>query len=173
MRTLSSRPVALVASYLLSLGAAVLVSLLLPIALRAQAPATALRADQRQVSMTVATRALARGEALQASDIAVVDTVIPWRWGKLAPDTTRAQAGWVTHRPIAAGEVLRAPAVSPPPVVASGTAVTAIWQDGPLKLVLSGVATNTAALGAPVGVRVDRTRRLDGVAVAPNTVRLR
>jgi flagella basal body P-ring formation protein FlgA len=38
---------------------------------------------------------------------------------------------------------------------------------------MSGVATNTAALGAPVGIRIDRTRRLDGIAVAPNTVRLR
>ena len=175
MRLLASRPSTLVVSYLLSLFAAMAVSLLLPMAVRAQAaPATsALRNDQRRVSVTVATRAIVRGETLQATDIAVADTVIVWRWNGMAPDTTRAQAGWVAQRAIAAGEVLRAPAVTPPPVITSGSPVKAIWQDGPLTLVMSGVATNTAALGAPVGIRIDRTRRLDGIAVAPNTVRLR
>ncbi len=175
MRALASRPSTLVVSYLLSLFAAVVVSLLLPMALRAQSAqtTTALRSDQRRVSVTVATRAITRGETLQATDIAVADTVITWRWNGIAPDTTRAQAGWVAHRAIAAGEVLRAPAVTPPPVITSGSTIKAIWQDGPLTLVMSGVATNTAALGAPVGIRIDRTRRLDGIAVAPNTVRLR
>ncbi len=175
MRALASRPSTLVVSYMLSLFAAVVVSLLLPMALRAQASTTtaALRSDQRRVSVTVATRAITRGETLQATDIGVADTVITWRWNGIAPDTTRAQAGWVAHRAIAAGEVLRAPAVTPPPVITSGSTIKAIWQDGPLTLVMSGVATNTAALGAPVGIRIDRTRRLDGIAVAPNTVRLR
>ena len=129
--------------------------------------------NHRRVTMAVATRFLPRGETLRDEDIARRDTVITWRWGTIAPDTLRVQAGWVTRRPIAAGEVLRPPAVTPPPVVTSGSAVSAVWQDGPVRLVLSGVATNTAALGAPVGVRIDRGRRLDGVAVAPNTVRLR
>ncbi|WP_396205786.1 flagellar basal body P-ring formation chaperone FlgA [Gemmatimonas sp.] len=175
MRPLAFRPSTVVVSYLCSLFAAVVVSLLLPLALRAQATpvTTALRNDQRRVSVTVATRAIVRGETLLATDIAVADTVITWRWNGMTPDTTRAQAGWVAQRAIAAGEVLRAPAVTPPPVITSGSAVKAIWQDGPLTLVMSGVATNTAALGAPVGIRIDRTRRLDGIAVAPNTVRLR
>lgn len=128
--------------------------------------------DQRRVTYTVATRAIARGEALRAEDIARLDTVITWRWSA-APDTTPAQPGWVTRRPIAMGEVLRAPAVSPPAAITGGQPVTAIWQDGALRLVLTGVATNTAALGSTVGVRIDRTRRLDGVAVGPNLVRLR
>jgi flagella basal body P-ring formation protein FlgA len=51
--------------------------------------------------------------------------------------------------------------------------VAVLYQDGPVRIRLSGVATNTASLGAPVGVRIDATRRLDGIAVAPNTVRLR
>ena len=128
--------------------------------------------DQRRVTYTVATRAIARGEMLRAEDIARLDTVITWRWNA-APDTTPAQPGWVTRRPIAMGEVLRAPAVSPPAAITGGQPVTAIWQDGALRLVLTGVATNTAALGGAVGVRIDRSRRLDGVAVGPNLVRLR
>ncbi|BAH37346.1 MAG TPA: flagella basal body P-ring formation protein FlgA [Gemmatimonas aurantiaca] len=132
-----------------------------------------LRRDQRQITLAVAARAMVRGETLQAEDITLVDTTIVWRWSSIDPDTTRPSAGWVTRRAIAAGEVLRAPAVMAPPVVTSGAAVTAIWQDGPLRLVLAGVATNTAAVGAPVSVRIDRNRRLDGIAIAPNTVRLR
>lgn len=163
-----------VAACLWSLAATAVLSSLSPRALGAQPVDTvALRSDQRRVSVSVATRALLRGDTLRVDDIAVVDTVITWRWNGIAPDTTRAQAGWITRRPIAAGEPLRAPAVTPPPVIASGATVTAIWQDGPLRLVMSGVATNTATIGAPVGVRIDRTRRLDGIAVAPNTVRLR
>lgn len=136
------------------------------------AAASPLRRDQRRITVAVASRALTRGETLRAEDITTVDTIIVWRWNT-EPDTTRALPGWVTRRAIGAGEVLKAPAVTPPPVVTSGTAVTAIWQDGPLRLVIAGVATNTAAIGAPVGIRIDRTRRLDGIAIAPNTVRLR
>ena len=126
-----------------------------------------------RISVGVATRALARGDTLTATDIAVVDTTIVWRWNTVAPDTLRAAPGWVTHRAIAAGEVLRAPAVLPPAAIASGAAVTAIYRDGALRLVLTGIATNSAAIGAPVGIRIDRSRRLDGIAVGPNLVRLR
>ena len=126
----------------------------------------------RRVTWPVSKRALAAGDTIRADDIALIDTTIVWPWNSM-PDTTRAVAGWVVRRPVAVGEVLRAPAIMAPPLVSAGAAVTVIWQDGSLKLVLTGVAMNTASLGAPVGVRIDRSRRLDGVAVAPNTVRLR
>ena len=132
-----------------------------------------LGAQERTITVSVAARALARGDTLQAADIATKDTTIVWRWNSIAPDTTRVLPGWVTRRNIAPGEVLRAPAVMPPPVITSGARVTAIWQDGSLRVVVTGTATNTAAIGAPVGVRIDPTRRLDGIAAGPNTVRLR
>ena len=132
-----------------------------------------LGAQERTVTVSVAARALARGDTLQVGDIATKDTTIVWRWNSIAPDTTRVLPGWVTRRNIAPGEVLRAPAVMPPPVITSGARVTAIWQDGSLRVVVTGTATNTAAIGAPVGVRIDPTRRLDGIAAGPNTVRLR
>ena len=125
-----------------------------------------------RIRLSVATRALQRGDTLQSDDIAVIDTNVVWRWAS-APDTTRAAAGWIARRPIASGEVLRYPAVSAPPIVSVGARVSLIYQDGPVRIVLTGVATNTAPLGAPVGVRIDPTRRLDGIAVSPNTVRLR
>ncbi len=123
-------------------------------------------------SLPVATRDLARGDTLRDTDITMHDTTILWRWNN-APDSLRVTAGWVTRRSVMKGELLREPAVMAPPVVTSGQSVSVIYQDGPVRLLLAGVATNTAPLGAPVGVRIGRTRRLDGIAVAPNTVRLR
>jgi flagella basal body P-ring formation protein FlgA len=125
-----------------------------------------------RLSLPVATRDMARGDTVRASDFALIDTTMVWRWNGVAPDTTRAVTGWVTRRPIMTGELLRAPAVMAPPVVSGGSTVSVIYQDGPVRLVLTGVATNSAPLGAAVGVRIDRTRRLDGIAVGPNTVRL-
>ena len=125
-----------------------------------------------RMRLSLAARALQRGDTLRSEDIAMVDTSVVWRWAS-RPDTTRAAVGWIARRPIAIGEVLRYPAVTAPPVVHVGTRVSLIYLDGPVRIVLTGVATNTAPLGAPVGVRIDPTRRLDGIAVAPNTVRLR
>lgn len=126
-----------------------------------------------RLTLSVATRDLARGDTLAAGDFAAIDTTLVWHWANVLPDTAQAQTGWITRRPIAKGELLRYPAVSAPPVVKAGTKVSVIYQDGPVRITLSGTATNTATLGAPVGVRVDNTRRLDGIAVALNTVRLR
>jgi flagella basal body P-ring formation protein FlgA len=128
---------------------------------------------QRRVTLAVATRALARGDTLAAADVALRDTVIRWPWNGVSPDTVRPAPGWVVQRPIAAGERLRPPGVIPLPVVRAGTRVTVEYRDGPVRLRLSGIATNSAPLGAPVGVRLDPTRRLDGIAVAPNLVRLK
>jgi flagella basal body P-ring formation protein FlgA len=126
-----------------------------------------------RITVARATRALMRGDTLGVNDFVLQDTVIAWHWNSIAPDTAKPLVGWVIRRQIAAGEVLRAPAVAPAPVINVGAMVKVLWQDGPVHLVLNGVATNSAALGANVGVRVDRNRRFDGVAVAPNLVRLR
>jgi flagella basal body P-ring formation protein FlgA len=139
---------------------------------RMQMQDTASRRGVWRVTLPVARHAMTSGDTVRADDIALLDTTLVWHWST-APDTNRAIAGWVARRPIRAGELLRAPAIVAPPVVSAGATVTAIWQEGSLRLVLTGVATNSAAVGAPVGVRIDRVRRLDGVAIAPNTVRLR
>ncbi|MBC8088097.1 MAG: flagellar basal body P-ring formation protein FlgA [Phycisphaerae bacterium] len=125
-----------------------------------------------QVTWPRAVHAMQRGETIAASDFVLVDTLITWQWNS-QPDTVRAIAGWVTRRAIAAGEFLRAPGVAPATLITMGSTVKVLWQDGTLRLTLTGTAVNNAALGAPVGVRIDKNRRLDGIAVAPNTVRLR
>jgi flagella basal body P-ring formation protein FlgA len=125
------------------------------------------------VKIARAVHALQHGDTLRAEDFTLVDTVIAWHWTSVSPDTTLPRVGWIARRPIAAGEVLHTPAVNPPPVITAGSTVRVLYQDGSVHLVLTGVAVSNAAMGAPVGVRIDKNRRLDGFAVGPNTVRLR
>ena len=120
-----------------------------------------------------ATRALLRGETLQPSDYVLVDTVVVWHWKQPSTDTMTSVAGWTTRRPIAQGEFMHGPSIAPASVITMGSSVKALFQDGNVRLVLTGTATNNAAMGAPVGVRLDKNRRLDGIAVGPNTVRIR
>ena len=119
----------------------------------------------------IATRPLLRGDTLRADDFALRDTSVTRL--PFGADTTTPRAGWLIQRPIAAGEWLRAPAVIARPAVTAGQAVHAIWSDGSVQLAVSAVALNSAPVGGPVAVRVGRTRRLDGIAVAPDSVRLR
>ena len=125
-----------------------------------------------RVQMARAVRALTRGETISKNDFVVIDTVIQWHYNT-PPDAVTDIAGWVTRRTYSAGDILRRPGVAEPTLIMMGSAVKVLWQDGPVRLTLSGTATNNAAMGAPVGVRIDKNRRLDGIAVGPNTVRLR
>ena len=108
-------------------------------------------------SIPVAARELPRGVALVEADIAGAGA---------------ARTGWVTRRLIREGEPLREPAVSPPLLVTSGEVVQVVWSEGPLELRVKGRAMNSAAAGARVSVRVDMTRRFEGVAVGDGLVRL-
>jgi flagella basal body P-ring formation protein FlgA len=121
----------------------------------------------------VATRAIARGDTLDAGAIAWRDTLLTHDAPRLAPtDTLVPRSGWIARRAVAAGEWLRVPAVVPPPLVTAGHAVVAVREDDAVRLVLRGTAVRSAAHGERVVVRIG-TRRLDGIAVAPDTVRLR
>jgi flagella basal body P-ring formation protein FlgA len=133
----------------------------------------AMSAGSMRVSLAVASRGLQRGDTIRANDFTLVDSTITWRWSMPSADTARVQPGWVAQRAIAVGEVLRSPSVQPPAVITGGSVVKVIFRDGPVQVVLSGTAITSATLGAPVGVRIDRTRRIEGIAVAPNTVRIR
>lgn len=146
----------------------------IPSDIRAESTVTTEQArNQRKATLAVAARQLARGDTLRPGDFILVDTLVTWRWDRGNFNPSLPGTGWIAHRTISAGETLRPPSVTPPPVITSGNPVIAIWERGGVRLVLSGVAIGSAALGAPVGVRIDRNRRLDGVAVAVDTVRLR
>jgi flagella basal body P-ring formation protein FlgA len=121
--------------------------------------------------LPVAARDLPRGAVLQSSDIA-------FRPAPAAPGAAaRAEqpavtVGWVTRRTMSAGEVLHPPAVSPPLLVNAGDEVEAVWREGSIELRLHGRAMNAATEGGRVAVRVDMTRRFEGVAVGAGLVRL-
>lgn len=116
----------------------------------------------------VAAHDLPRRAAIGVGD--AVDSVIV-RWG--APNrTVAAQMGWVTHRPVRAGEVLDAPTVEPPPLIGEGDPVQLVWARGRIQLTLTGVAIGrTQALGQPARVRLADGRTLSGVAIGPDRIR--
>lgn len=135
-------------------------------------PARAVSAPPVLWTRAVATRALVRGDTLHADDFAMADTAMRGRI-PFGLDTTTPQAGWLVHRAVAAGEWLRAPAVQPRAAVSAGQTVQALWFDGDVSLAVTAIALNSAPIGGAVSLRVGRTRRLRGVAMAPDTVRIR
>jgi flagella basal body P-ring formation protein FlgA len=117
--------------------------------------------------VAVAARDLPRGVTLAAGDIALRDTLV-WRPG----EDPSVEAGWVTARRIRAGATLARPAVAPPAAVVAGRPVTLVWRSGELEVTTRAVAAGTAAVGARVAVRTESGRRLWGVAVSPDRVRI-
>jgi len=87
-------------------------------------------------------------------------------------DTNQIAPGWVTRRAIAAGEVLRSPAVEPPTVVSANQPVEIEWKDQNIRLTLRGIATRNAWMGERVSVRMEHGRRVEGTVVAPGRIRI-
>jgi flagella basal body P-ring formation protein FlgA len=132
---------------------ALLLLALAPGAAAAQSPAAPLAA-----------REIARGAVLVAEDV-----VFP---AGVQRDSAGAPVGWVAHRVIAAGEPLRAPAVTAPDLVRVGDAVQAIFASGALELRLVGRAMGAGRAGERVMIRIDTQRRFEGVVVGPRLVRI-
>ena len=127
-----------------------------------------LRAGTEAV-LPVAAHDLERAVTLTADDIAHQSTVV---WGAPAAARDEVEAGWVTRRRIARGEVLTAPGVARPDAVKPGDGVRIVYVSGPVELVLAGRAAGAGAIGERVAVRAETGRRLEGVIVAPGTVRV-
>ncbi|MBK8057547.1 MAG: flagellar basal body P-ring formation protein FlgA [Gemmatimonadetes bacterium] len=130
--------------------------------------------DARVVPMTdahVAARRIPRGTVLRAADmtIARVPARVDAR-GVVHVDTTPVIPGWIARRVIQRGEVLRAPAVAPAPLVAAGQAVQFTYQQDGLELTLDGVAPVAGSLGDTIPVRLGARRRVTGVVAGPARV---
>jgi flagella basal body P-ring formation protein FlgA len=121
--------------------------------------------------VAVATRAIARGATLGAGDLEYRDSTLSSSRGPIV-DSTLVAAGWVTRRVIAAGEVLRAPAVEPPTAVSANQPVAVEWSDRNVRLTLRGVATRNAPVGSRVSVRMESGRRLETTVVGAGRVRI-
>jgi flagella basal body P-ring formation protein FlgA len=117
--------------------------------------------------MAIASRALARGTVITVDDIIYKDSTV-----RAAGDSSRVAPGWVTRRMIAAGELLRAPAVEPPNVVLANQTVDVEWKDQNVALTLRGIVTRSAAIGDRVTVRTESGRRFEGTVIASGRVRI-
>ncbi|MDZ4257305.1 MAG: flagellar basal body P-ring formation chaperone FlgA [Gemmatimonadales bacterium] len=125
--------------------------------------ALTVRAGSRR-RVPVAARALAAGSSLTADDISHEQRIV---WG--APDSAEVPAateGWDVRRAVAAGEVLRAPAVQPQRLVAPGDHVVFVWNRGALQMERTGVARGSARLGERIHA-VSGNVHLAGTVIGP------
>lgn len=121
-------------------------------------------------TVPVAARALGSGVTLAATDIRRDARV---QWGAPADSAITPGEGWLTRRPLAAGDVLSATTVTPPQLVRAGEAVRLEWHRGGVAIGLDGVALGPGALGQTVRVRLaERGGQRSGRVVGPNAVRL-
>ena len=146
-------------------GLVVFLSVVAGAPLAAQAtPSTAPLGVTRTVP--VAARALPRGASLTPADYRVESTLVRPALGKAAA----ADSGWVTRRPVSAGEPLVEPTVGPPALVAAGQPVNFLVDRDGIRLSIRGTAATAGSLGQHVWVRLDANRRLRGVVTATGTV---
>jgi flagella basal body P-ring formation protein FlgA len=145
--------VALVAACLLS--ARVLVG---------QTPAAAMR------RVAIATHAIPRGTVITGDDYEMRDTST--RGMVSLPDTAPVTPGWIARRSIAAGEILRAPAIEAPTMVSANSTVQVEFADKNVILTVRGVAARNGALGERVPVRTELGKRIEATVVAPGRVRV-
>ena len=134
-------------------------------------PAVAVRVRAGVVeSVTVAARPLSRGARLTPPDIG---RVVRTDWGAPRPDSVGPAEGWVVRRAVAAGTLLDAQLVAPPPAVSAGALVRVEWTQGNVTLGFDGTALHDAALGAHILVRpAGRSAAVRGTVVGPAAVRL-
>jgi flagellar basal body P-ring formation protein FlgA len=122
---------------------------------------------QQTRRLAVATHALARGAVLSADDFEFRDSTM-----RAPLDSSRVAPGWTTRRMIAAGEILRSPAVEPPIVVGANQLVELEWADQNVRLTIRGIAARNASVGERVAVRTELGRRVEGTVVAAGHVRI-
>jgi flagella basal body P-ring formation protein FlgA len=117
--------------------------------------------------LAFATHAIARGAVLSADDFEYRDST-----SRTPLDTSVVSAGWVTRRTIAAGEVLREPAVQPPVLVTANQPVEIEFRNENISLTMRGTSTRSGALGEHVTVRTEAGKRIEATVVAAGRVRI-
>jgi flagella basal body P-ring formation protein FlgA len=122
------------------------------------------------VEVAVLTRAIARGEPVQASDFA-----IERRARETIPADAQADAlglgARVARRALAAGGVLRAGDLAKPEIVARGEVVTVVYEVPGLLLTLRARASEAGALGDSIAVVNPQSKKsLQATVVGPGKV---
>lgn len=110
------------------------------------------------IEVAVLTRALARGETVQPSDLAVER-----RAREAAPNDSQTDgvqlAGRVARRPLPANTVLRLGDLARPELVARGDAVLVVYEVPGLSLTLRGRASDAGAMGDTIAVFNPQSKR--------------
>jgi flagella basal body P-ring formation protein FlgA len=121
-------------------------------------------------SMPVAAHALAPGTTLAPADLRIESRI---HWGAPGPETGRAGPGWEVRRALTGGEILTAPQVMPPTLIAAGQPITLRWRRGQVEVRVSGTALHAARAGQTARVTlVGRRGRITGRVVGPATISL-
>ncbi|HEX8662839.1 MAG TPA: flagellar basal body P-ring formation chaperone FlgA [Beijerinckiaceae bacterium] len=122
------------------------------------------------VEAAVLTRALNRGETVQASDFTVERRAKETLPGDVQPDAS-ALVGRVARRALSAGAVVRSGDLGKAEVVARGDIVTVFYEIPGLTLTLRARATEAGAQGDTIGVlNVQSKKTLQATVVAPGKV---
>ncbi len=121
-------------------------------------------------TMPVATRAIPKDVTIAAADIERRSSV---RWGAPSRESAVSVEGWVTRRPVAAGEAIDAGNAAPPAIIRAGDSVQLEWSRGAVTVALEGVAMNAAGMGEPVKVRLpNRGGQRSGRVTGPGAARI-
>lgn len=119
----------------------------------------------------VAARPLGMGTRLDAGDLI---PEVRLHWGPPRPHAVPPAEGWEVRRPLSKGDEVAWPAVTAPAMVSAGDEIRVEWSRGDVRVVVTGVALNSAARGGVVRIRVpERSGSLQGVVVAPGRAILR
>jgi flagellar basal body P-ring formation protein FlgA len=122
------------------------------------------------VEVAVVNRTVARGETVQASDLAIERRAKE----SVPPDAqaeTPALGGRVARRALAAGAVIRTGDLARPEIVARGEIVTIVYEIPGLTLTLRGRASEAGAQGDTIAVVNPQSKKiLQATVVAPGKV---
>ncbi len=121
-------------------------------------------------TVPVAARDLAGSSRLSAPDLRHETRLL---WGAPTAEPLEVAPGWEVRRPVAAGELLKPPAVAPPPLVRAGQPVTLRWHRGAVEVSLPGTALHAAREGETARATVaGRPGRLEGRVTGPGIITL-
>jgi flagella basal body P-ring formation protein FlgA len=122
--------------------------------------------------VVVAVRPIGRGEVIRTADVALERRDLRRVDPGVAEDP-EAVVGQAARRALRPGDMVAGTMVEPPRLVRRGDLVTLSYAAPGLTLTARGRAMNDAALGEPVTVLNEQSRRqVEGVADGPGTVRI-
>lgn len=127
--------------------------------------------DEKRMGV-LTTRQLQPGETVSASDVRLAELPNPALASNVLSSAEDA-VGKLVRGGIMPGMWLRGFMLQAPQVVRSNQQVRVVAEDGTFSVAADGIATNNAAIGEPVSVRMPSGRQVRGIARADGSVGVR